>query len=59
MILLDFLLSLTPAAKEKWSVFKMPNRAVQYAVNLEPNDVMTLALSLLVLLLTLFRRRGV
>ncbi|KAI5815600.1 THO complex, subunit THOC1 [Pyronema omphalodes] len=38
MILLDFLLSLTPAAKEKWSDPKNTNRAVQYAFTLGPED---------------------
>jgi THO complex subunit 1 len=39
MILLDFLLSLTPAAKEKWKDLKMPNRAVQYTFTLNAEDV--------------------
>lgn len=39
MILLDFLLSLTPAAKEKWKDIKLPNRSVQYGFTLSPEDV--------------------
>lgn len=39
MILLDFLLGLTPSAKEKWTSLKTPNRSVQYAFTLSPVDV--------------------
>ncbi|KAI5778894.1 THO complex, subunit THOC1 [Geopyxis carbonaria] len=38
MILLDFLLGLTPAAKEKWKDLQTPNKSVQYAFTLEPED---------------------
>lgn len=39
MILIDFLLGLTPKAKEKWKNLTTPNRAVQYAFTLGPEDV--------------------
>lgn len=39
MILLDFLLSLTPTAKEKWKDIKLPNRSVQYGFTLSAEDV--------------------
>jgi THO complex subunit 1 len=39
MILLDFLLGLTPAAKEKWGSLQAPNRSVQYTFTLGAEDV--------------------
>ncbi|RPA96480.1 hypothetical protein L873DRAFT_1811344 [Choiromyces venosus 120613-1] len=38
LILIDFLLSLTPQTKEKWKDLKTPNRSVQYAFTLGPED---------------------
>ncbi|CUS10902.1 unnamed protein product [Tuber aestivum] len=38
LILIDFLLSLTPQAKEKWKDLKTPNRSVQYAFTLGLED---------------------
>ncbi|KAH0615000.1 uncharacterized protein H6S33_000636 [Morchella sextelata] len=38
MVLIDFLLSLTPGAKDKWKDIKTPNRAVQYSYTLSPED---------------------
>lgn len=39
MILLEFLLSLTPSAKEKWKTLVAPNRSVQFAFTLNAEDV--------------------
>ena len=39
LILIDFLLSLAPQAKEKWKDLKTPNRSVQYTFTLGPEDV--------------------
>ncbi|TGZ84813.1 hypothetical protein EX30DRAFT_337280 [Ascodesmis nigricans] len=38
MILLDFLLSLTPASKEKWASIPNPNRSVQFSYTLSADD---------------------
>lgn len=46
MILIDFLLSLTSGAKDKWKDIKTPNRSVQYAhFTLSPEDVNSLDLN--------------
>ncbi|KAF8442570.1 THO complex subunit 1 transcription elongation factor-domain-containing protein [Kalaharituber pfeilii] len=38
LILIDFLLSLTPAAKERWADIPSPNKAVQFSFTLSPED---------------------